>query len=984
MWDRRGHQFCVLSEKTKAHWELMESLVRHTEGDSERMAPMGSVTDLTCKVEKFYPVTDGEGGCGEVFDTNAAAQEFLHLGEGRIMLSACRSESDARDELGSYGARRAPPARPHKTVTRDGEGPSGHALRPAAAPSSSTAADTIHQTWPNGKFGPGSREYQPHVFQGTYEAESDTNSVDTTQESVWLDRAQIAELSQKGGKTVFLVRYQYLRGKVILMLGKPNAERGKVMHTCELSSKQMHRYSYSAAQGQRGEYIPLGGQSAGCSGGLVGTVQQHLEDVIGGEELADLARRHLSEGPQQGTLHVLRTRATPRAKPVYYVCEAHAFYHKHASYGIVFKPEYMASMTRKFDMCSWVTWDKASVVHKKAPLSALTIRVEPALRTEVLRAQLARTFVGELAAAEETDPAEPTLEMLNSDSRDARETRHARCAVNDVVHDVNYGAREQRFVDEAIASDMFNGGRESQATRSGLHSRGILEANLHQRPEYRPVISLALPTASEDNFSDTTQAFQSIGHDQEAASHRSPQVQVERVPTEHHRPLREDVQATGSFIQDGPYLEPGQATWGPDAPEFVVEWRKNLDLEGWGNEMRALERELKAEQGESDVSHLNGVLFWSNVCYFSGLALAGVCNPLSGNPISALLISTAIFARWTMVGHHVSHGGYTGQARTESGGNEWFHRAKFAKGLQRRALDWLDWMLPEAWDVEHNNLHHYQLGEGGDPDLVEKNLKMIREQPIPVWARYLRVAVLMPVWKWYYYAPNTLKEMSAAHVKRAETNPKYAGATQPFKTSEPATFALALRAMVMEGNVEPMAATLRVLLPYFAFHFVLCPLPFYLIGGSSIGNIALANFVLAELITNVHSFIVIVTNHCGKDVYRFDTQCAPRSNEFYLRAVIGSVNYRTAHTTPGRPEDKPAGMLGNVNDFMHGWLNYQIEHHMFPELSMLSYQKAMPRVKEACERYGVPYVQQSVWTRLKRTLEIMVGTENMLQWERGM
>ncbi|KAK3269858.1 hypothetical protein CYMTET_21717 [Cymbomonas tetramitiformis] len=107
--------FCVLSEKTKAHWELMESLVRHTEGSNERMAPMGSVSgefqlpfyykkdqrwryqplkyiqkvdvmnlklkydevlagrqtapllalsDLTCKVERFYPVTDGEGGHG--------------------------------------------------------------------------------------------------------------------------------------------------------------------------------------------------------------------------------------------------------------------------------------------------------------------------------------------------------------------------------------------------------------------------------------------------------------------------------------------------------------------------------------------------------------------------------------------------------------------------------------------------------------------------------------------------------------------------------------------------------------------------------------------------------------------------------------------------------------------------------------------------------------------------------------------------------
>ncbi|KAK3265570.1 hypothetical protein CYMTET_25756 [Cymbomonas tetramitiformis] len=99
-------------------------------------APLLMLPDLTCKVEKFYPVTDGEGGYGEVFSTNAAAQEFLHLGEGRIVLSACKSEDDARDELGNYGSRRAPPppAQTHKTVRRDGEGPSGHAPRPVTAP----------------------------------------------------------------------------------------------------------------------------------------------------------------------------------------------------------------------------------------------------------------------------------------------------------------------------------------------------------------------------------------------------------------------------------------------------------------------------------------------------------------------------------------------------------------------------------------------------------------------------------------------------------------------------------------------------------------------------------------------------------------------------------------------------------------------------------------------------------------------------------
>ena len=184
-----------------------------------------------------------------------------------------------------------------------------------------------------------------------------------------------------------------------------------------------------------------------------------------------------------------------------------------------------------------------------------------------------------------------------------------------------------------------------------------------------------------------------------------------------------------------PSMTPATDTpqWGPEATH-AAEWRKNLDLKAWGAEMRALERELKAEQGPEDVKHLKGVLFWSNVCYFAGLALCGVCNPMAGNPIAAFLLSCGIFARWTMVGHHVSHGGYNQQQVGKR-----FHRSTFGKGFMARATDWLDWMLPEAWDVEHNNLHHYKLGESGDPDLIERNLTSLRTNE-----KMLKGMVLVP------------------------------------------------------------------------------------------------------------------------------------------------------------------------------------------------------------------------------------------------
>ncbi|KAK3248345.1 hypothetical protein CYMTET_42185 [Cymbomonas tetramitiformis] len=143
---------------------------------------------------------------------------------------------------------------------------------------------------------------RPHVFQGTYEAESDTDSVDAAVGSKWLDPAQVTDMLRKDAQTVFLVRYRRYKGEVLHNLGVCNKDRGKGVHTTTLSSKQMRRYSYSAWQGQLEKHLPLGGQSAGCSGGLLGTIRKHMEDILDGEDLTALIRRHMDVGLQQGTV----------------------------------------------------------------------------------------------------------------------------------------------------------------------------------------------------------------------------------------------------------------------------------------------------------------------------------------------------------------------------------------------------------------------------------------------------------------------------------------------------------------------------------------------------------------------------------------------------------------------------------------------------------------------------------------------------------
>jgi fatty acid desaturase len=144
--------------------------------------------------------------------------------------------------------------------------------------------------------------------------------------------------------------------------------------------------------------------------------------------------------------------------------------------------------------------------------------------------------------------------------------------------------------------------------------------------------------------------------------------------------------------------------------------------------------------------------------------------------------------------------------------------------------------------------------------------------------------------------------------------------------------------------------------PYALWKFVVLPAMFLPLGKWAVVSV-LVNSVLAELLTNLHSFVMIAPNHAGEDLYQFDSPIADR-DEFSIRQIIGSTNYACG---------------SDVGDFLQGWLNYQVEHHLWPNVPLLAYQRMQPRVKALCEKYGVPYKQESVWARVRKTADIMVG-----------
>jgi len=384
------------------------------------------------------------------------------------------------------------------------------------------------------------------------------------------------------------------------------------------------------------------------------------------------------------------------------------------------------------------------------------------------------------------------------------------------------------------------------------------------------------------------------------------------------------------------------------------EWIKTFDVNAFRADIKALGDKLEAQQGEDDVRHLNKIVGMANMCAAAGILTMG----FGVNFFSIFMLSTWTFARWTMIAHHTCHGGYD---KCHPNKGRW-NRFKFAVGsIWRRICDWLDWMMPEAWNVEHNNRHHYNLSEIHDPDLVEANLSDLRNSDAPMLLKYAQVAGAMVTWKWFYYSPNTYKELKLAKLRR-EGKPLPKGV----KPEDAVTIK-----SILQGQNPFYSATelfLVVFAPYFVIRFLLLPLPIAAVAhamemdASAFYWNSLTNLVLAEFLTNLHGFVAVVTNHAGDDMYRFRDGCRPFSGSFYLRQVLASVDF---------------DMGNDLVDFMHGWLNYQIEHHLWPNLSMLSYQKSAPMVREICKKHGVPYIKENVFWRVKKTVDIMVGKSSM-------
>jgi fatty acid desaturase len=99
--------------------------------------------------------------------------------------------------------------------------------------------------------------------------------------------------------------------------------------------------------------------------------------------------------------------------------------------------------------------------------------------------------------------------------------------------------------------------------------------------------------------------------------------------------------------------------------------------------------------------------------------------------------------------------------------------------------------------------------------------------------------------------------------------------------------------------------------------------------------------VVANIVRNVWSHAIIFCGHFPDQTFMFteDEVKDETRGAWYVRQLIGAANI-------------------DGSDFFHvmaGNLSFQVEHHLYPDMPSSRYKQIAPKVKEICQKYGLPY-----------------------------
>jgi linoleoyl-CoA desaturase len=335
------------------------------------------------------------------------------------------------------------------------------------------------------------------------------------------------------------------------------------------------------------------------------------------------------------------------------------------------------------------------------------------------------------------------------------------------------------------------------------------------------------------------------------------------------------------------------------------------EVEAIGRELDEIRAEVEASRGQADRDYVLRIIALQR-----RLAAAGRITLFASLFPPAWLLGTALLSSAKIlenmeIGHNTMHGQWDWMNDPEVHSSSW---------------EWDTTQPAEQWKHSHNYIHHQFTNVlGHDNDVGYGILRMSRDQK---WTPYnLGQPVYNALLALFFEYGVALHDLDIEAIRKGEKDPK-----------------LLKRQLKQIGDkIGKQALKDYVVYPALT--------------GPAFLSTLTAN-ITSNLVRNVWAYMIIFCGHFPDGAVHFieeELEDETRA-EWYLRQMLGSANFEG----------------GKLLHIMSGQLGYQIEHHLFPDLPSNRYAEISVKVKDICQRYGIPYTTGPLHKQYGQTLRTIM------------
>ncbi|MDQ2795821.1 MAG: acyl-CoA desaturase [Actinomycetota bacterium] len=334
-------------------------------------------------------------------------------------------------------------------------------------------------------------------------------------------------------------------------------------------------------------------------------------------------------------------------------------------------------------------------------------------------------------------------------------------------------------------------------------------------------------------------------------------------------------------------------------------------LEEIGKEFDALHDEIFDDLGDTDARYIRNMISFQRRLVAASRAVLLFSRFKPAWIVGTAGLSIAKILENMEIGHNVMHGQW-----------DWMNDPN----IHSSTWDWDTASPAAAWKHSHNYVHHtYTNIIGKDKDVGYEIFRVdARQKWNPAYLlQPIGNIVLMAAFEWGV----ALHDLDFDKIKSGEKSKKQVRDE--------------LKGIGRKGANQ-------ILKDYIAYPAL---------SGRKGYKSTLAANAIANVVRNVWSNAIIFCGHFPDQTFMFTEEEVENETRggWYVRQLIGAANI------DGSP-------LFHV---MSGNLSFQVEHHLYPDMPSSRYSQIAPRVKDVCERYGLPYntgPMRKQWGTVQRTI----------------